>query len=641
MNEGTKTGIFWVAAAAMAAIATLVAWPRGNDDPTGSLIGTALLEKFTDPLVATSLKIVTFDESLGELESFEVAKDRKSGVWTIPSRQGYPADASNQMQAAGTALLDLKILDVKTDKPEEHSDYGVVQPDIEKLRVGDTGVGRLVSIRNEAGDLLVSLIIGNIVKDFPTHRYVRVPNQDPVYEVELDDAPLTTEFRQWIEEDLLQLSGFDIAATKIRNYSVSVGMTADRNLAVDPKRKYDANLSLNESNQWQLDNLFVYDEASVGQVRALAADETLNTVKLNKMKSALDDLKIVDVLRKPEGMSADLKADNELVGNKESFNSLIQHGFYAALNEANEREVLSANGETIVDLKDGVQYVLRFGTIAGIENEDQPAEPDANPEAAEDVGGANRYLLVTARVNEAMIPPPAVMVVPQTYEELEAMLNPPVEEPIVPGDIQENPLALPESGDIPTVEPTLEPTVEPKSEAPAEPAEPAAETPAAETPATTEEPASDAVSEGSGETEAKGKEEGSGAGQDADEPVADVSDLGAPDNAPATEEPPVELTVEEKQERLEAEQEKLIKENQRLRDAWKEKVDAANARVRELNSRFADWYYIVPNSTYKDLQFGIEELIAKQADTSGALPGGVNPADGPAFPQFNFGNPGQ
>ena len=40
----------------------------------------------------------------------------------------------------------------------------------------------------------------------------------------------------------------------------------------------------------------------------MAADEELNTAKLDELKTALDDLKIVDVSRKPAGLSADLKA---------------------------------------------------------------------------------------------------------------------------------------------------------------------------------------------------------------------------------------------------------------------------------------------------------------------------------------------
>ena len=88
------------------------------------------------------------------------------------------------------------------------------------------------------------------------------------------------------------------------------------------------------------------------------------------------------------------------------------------------------------------------------------------------------------------------------------------------------------------------------------------------------------------------------------------------------------MTEEEKQELLQAEQEKLIKENQRLRDEWREKVDAAKQRVRELNARFADWYYIIPESTYRDLQIKLDTLIQKESAAS-------QPAT-PAMPQFQL-----
>ncbi len=41
---------------------------------------------FTDPLSASSLRIVTFDDAQGEVSRFEVAKDVATGVWSLPSR---------------------------------------------------------------------------------------------------------------------------------------------------------------------------------------------------------------------------------------------------------------------------------------------------------------------------------------------------------------------------------------------------------------------------------------------------------------------------------------------------------------------------------------------------------------------------
>lgn len=685
MNEGTKTGIFWAVAVVMAGFATFVAWPTQTDDPVGVRIGKPLFEEFQDPLAAANLKIVTFDETLGQLESFEVAKDRQTGVWSIPSRQGYPADATEQMQQAATALLGLKILDVKTDKAEEHNEYGVLEPDVDKLRVGDEGVGRLVSIKDDQGTTLAALIVGDKVKGMESHRYVRIPNQDPVYEVELDDAPLTTEFRQWIEDDLLKLSSFDVTGAKIRNYTVAVGGSAGGGLAVNQKRRYDANLVVDDSNEWKLENLVVFDAQNAGKVESLEAGESLNTEKLNSFKNALDDLKIVDVVRKPEGMSADLKAEKSLVENEESLRSLASRGFYPVQGSSEGGvDILAANGELVVELKDGIEYVLRFGGISGIEDSEADASEDeeATDEPAD--GGANRYLLVTTRVNQSKIPAPELKVVPETLEDLEAMLNPPPEEKAeqAPADSDsadsqskpEKPAEEPASEEPATEEPASE---EPATEEPAteEPASegPVTEEPASEEPATEESDASEAGEDAASlnnrgaetlvslrqdeeETagdEAESSEEAEPATEEpaaekpaseepasdepaTEEPAAEEPGIEAPANAPAAK-AETELTEEEKQERLEAEQEKIRKENQRLVDAWKEKLKQSNSRVRELNSRFADWYYIIPESTYSDLQIQLDELITKEGEAAAPASPGADPAAGPNFPAINFG----
>jgi hypothetical protein len=737
MNEGTKTGLFWVVAAVLVAIATLVAWPRGGEQTQiASMVGRELFEDFDDPLAAASMKIVTFDAGLGELRAFEVAKDRDTGVWSIPSRQGYPADGSEQMRQAATALLGLKILDVKSELPEDHEDFGVVEPDVEKLEVGDDGVGRLVTIRDEERETLVSLVIGDEVKDNPEHHYVRVPSQDLVYEVELDDSPLTTSFNAWIEDDLLQLSSLDIAGTEIRKYSVAAQLTLDGRIGVDQQRAYDADLSIDDTNQWSLERLIVYDETNTGSTRSLGDEETLNTTTLNQLKNALDDLKIVDVKRKPEGMSADLKADKSLMDNEQSLRSLVTQGFYPTSGRDNELEILATNGEVTVDLRDGVQYLLRFGGVAGIATGDEPEEEGQESEPEE--SGAERYLLVTARVNESMIPRPAVQPVPQSLEEL-AALRAPAEPSPKPGPVQPNPLAAPEntpatSGDDgqadanpPAGNSASEAdgtaTDESKadaagSETPASPAgdsPPAGSDPApAEADAPTEQAEADedtgtppgedtsadtpaSETSGEGTTTAAGQGGGSGAGQPpAEEPPAEQPPAGEPpaeqppegeapaprgtedqppaeatedsavveeqattgDDPPAEEtttpdsasetsadtpaepgpdssEPPQpanpwdDMTEEEQQEYLEAEQEKVKEENQRLLDEWNEQVDTARRRVRELNARFADWYYIVPESTYADLQFPLSELI-QQAGEETAAP------QNPGTPQFNL-----
>ncbi|MEM0925201.1 MAG: DUF4340 domain-containing protein, partial [Planctomycetota bacterium] len=195
MNETKKTGVFWGVAAVVTLLSIVIVWPSSSLDDETSLddfVGLPLFGEFKDPLSAASLKIVTYDEELGEAKTFEVRKNSESGIWTIPSKSGYPADAVEQMQAAANALVDLNVLDIPTENAEDHSGMGVVEPKLEELSVGDVGVGRLVTFKDSEQKVLASVIVGGEVKDQPGQVYVRKPGQDPVYVVSLDDSPLTT-----------------------------------------------------------------------------------------------------------------------------------------------------------------------------------------------------------------------------------------------------------------------------------------------------------------------------------------------------------------------------------------------------------------------------------------------------------------
>ena len=107
MKEGQKTAAF----VAVAAIVGLAAWltsPRSGTEISGdidSLVGTNLFTEFDDPAQAANLRLVTFDENLARLSDFELARDRQSGLWTIPSRDNYPADAAQQVSMSANSLI--------------------------------------------------------------------------------------------------------------------------------------------------------------------------------------------------------------------------------------------------------------------------------------------------------------------------------------------------------------------------------------------------------------------------------------------------------------------------------------------------------------------------------------------------------
>ena len=585
MTESSKTGIM----AAIAAVSMFLAWSTTTRNySTGISTAAAriklpLFEKFADPLTAASLKIMKYDSDAEQYEEFEVAKDR-NGVWTIPSHENYPADANKQMSEAANLFVGLKALNIASEKREEHKMFGVLEPDKKKEAEGGDGVGELVQFRDDKGDILADLIIGKVDATDTKKRFVRIPAEDVIYVVELNTNPLSTDFKQWIESDLLKLSSNDIEGIGIRNYSLV--KTGQGTLGLS--QNYDADLSFNvRDGKWQPTNLVVYD-GRVAKPREIEPTEEVNATKLNDMKGALDNLRIVNVAKKPAGVAADLRGEKL---QESTLQALQRRGFFASQTSGTDSyELYAMNGDLQVTLKDGVQYLLRFGNGAGASFEPVETEETKEGEAPKEVS-INRFLLVTTRLDESKFPPPDLERVPETVEELKAMeaakkaaLQPAV--PVEP---------------MPTEPPAAEPAAtEPAN---ADPAKPAGDTPAEEKPAE-DEPTKDPVARSQ---DAKGSAR-----------LVSFQD-------PA---PPAELSDEEWKERLEAERERITKENQRKIDQRNDRMAVGKKRVAELNARFADWYYIVSDSEFKRLKIELADLITKKgvglpAPPSSGLPGSL------------------
>lgn len=645
MKEPQKTGIF-AAIALVALVAALLSQPqRSTVDTSGAkaMVGKELFPEFTDPLAASSLSLVKFDEGLGTLAEFEVRKDTQSGLWTIPSHAGYPADATTQMRDAATLFVGMKVLGLASESREDHVLYGVVEPDVNRLKVGDQGVGMLVRIKDSKDKDLASLVVGKEIANQPGRRFVRVPSQDATFDVQINTTPLTTEFGKWIEKDLLNLSSFDIAELGIRDYSIV--KTEDRGLL---QKLYDADLAFDSNtSKWNVKSWVAYQgrEASPQQI---PPGQVLNDSRLNDVKNALDQLEIVDVDRKPVGLSADLKADKDILSEKNAdLLSLNERGFYPIEVPGTGTEILSTSGELLVTLNDGVQYVLRFGNLIG----DQTGAGGS---------GLNRRLMLTAKLDEARFPPPELQPLPETIEDLKK-LEQAAQPPAFSG---ENPLApeaaapaTPAEG-TPVPEPPAPETPaadKPAGDAPAAEA-PAADKPAAETPAS-EAPAGDAPTGGEAKPEGDGSGNAAAANSGnnvklvafqppAEQPPAEQPPAEQPPAAeapaaaaPAAEQPPAaappaadapaapaQETEEELKERLELMREEITKANQRKIDERNDRLEKAQKRVKELNARFADWYYVISEDVYKKLRVTQAELVTKpqaEGGQPGGLPGGL------------------
>jgi hypothetical protein len=238
----------------------------------------------------------------------------------------------------------------------------------------------------------------------------------------------------------------------------------------------------------------------------LTDKEELAASKLNELRTALGDLKIIDVVRKPSGLSADLKAAEQFTKDSEAVASMQERGFLPL----KTGDILSTDGETIVGMKDGVEYVLRFGAPTSVM---EGAKSAAGGAGEGETSG--RYLLVMARFNEGMLEKPQLEPVPDAPE--------------------------------------------PKPEA------------------------KEAAPQADGE-----KKDGAAALAKADE-----------------EEAKAQAAVEERR--------RVERENRRKQEEYDGQVKAGQKRVRELNNRFADWYYVVSDKEYAKIHLDRAALVQVKA----------------------------
>jgi hypothetical protein len=421
MKESTQTLLFILAAVASVLAAS---WSRPTDVTyrVDDLIGKPLFAPF-EPEEATSMRIVRFDEDTATLREFEVAEEK--GVWSIPSKGGYPADAERQMAEASTGVVGLDILSIASQDASDHAEYGVVEPS-PSLEVGQTGVGTRVTLESTGGEKLVDLVIGKAVKGADAQRYVRKPSQDVVYTAAVDPSKFSTKFEDWIEDDLLKINTWDIARVDIKDYTAELVMQGMRPaLALDPRAELTVDYN-DADSKWTPRDLKEYDrDAEAYKSFELGDNEELNEATLTDLKNAVGELKIVDVERKPTGLSGDLKAGEDLFNDKNSIQSLMQRGFAPVGSASGGTEVMSSEGEVILTQKDGVEYVLRFGKLQLADDEgdaETAEEGDAEGEEADakKATGVNRYLFVMARYNDSMIPAPELEEVPAEEEADEA-----------------------------------------------------------------------------------------------------------------------------------------------------------------------------------------------------------------------------
>ncbi len=561
MNENSKTILFIAAAVACVALAFYTAPDARDPSAKGSKMGQALFESF-DPRSATGIEIVEIDEDDLVSKSIEVSQTEKGWLIKRPGKVDYPANADNQVKNVSSLLFDLRIIDQAAEGAGEHANFGVLDPS--KANPSDAGIGKMIALKNNTGANLAQLIIGNEVEGLSNTRFVRKPEENAVYRVELQNVNnVTTKFVDWVEKDFLDIDKWNIKQVTFDNYEIK-----DGKIAPSAKQVLDY-----DNSEWKL----------VGS--NISEDEELDKEKLDDMKDAFDDLEIIDVERKPEILISSLRKGSEFVDAnniqelQSSANSLIQKGF-RPVNELDKDgkplsypngkpklKVVSQKGEVLVGMKDGVEYVLRFG------------ETYRGPEDDENSTGDSRYIYAYARVNENLLEQPVLEPVPAPLVQPKADGN----ASITPPATEDSNGSKGDTGDKGEEGKPSIPSITP-------PGPPPSFTPPAPPPNLTPPPL----------------------------PTPEAVNL-VESNATITEEKGDDSFAKKKADR-DAEIARIKASNAQKQMEYQGKVTKAQARVNELNQNLAGWYYVISNEVYEKIRLDRTDFVKAKEKEEGDTP---------------------
>lgn len=427
MTELNKTLCFAAIAGVLLVVAVFTRPSPPGVDPDEE-INQPLFKDLKDPLSITSLEILKPNEEIGKLSGFKVS--RIGSEWLITTQENYPANAKAKLREITLAVMGLKILGVVTDNTSEHKTYGVLEPDPKKESVLP-GAGTLVILGNQNGEEQARLIVGK--KAGENQYYVRRSKESRVYTVAVEGDKLSTKFSDWIEADLLELNPYDV-----RELVLTDSVVLKRKEKIKPRRggiaipldaltkelptgelfalsrlaerdKSVLTFTL-EGGKWKLTEMLLGNDKKPG---SLTADEEPNQKALDDLKQALDNLEVVGVRRKPEGLDLDRSTGQLFVENvsraryRDIRTSLAFLGYWLPRNPevsfwtgtAPVLDIAPDSGKLAVRQSTGVEYRLLFGDVAEDQDVSKATEINKDKKTAGE-GALDHYVMISVHFNE-------------------------------------------------------------------------------------------------------------------------------------------------------------------------------------------------------------------------------------------------
>lgn len=363
MNELQKTMIFGGVALGLALLAFISA--PGHVTPEAySDTGELFFPDFTDPNKATTLEVIEWDKETGSAVPFKVTF--KNGLWTIPSHHDYPADGKDRLAKTAAGVIGIKKDEFRSDNPVDFESLGVVDP-LDETATSLEGRGTRITLKGANDQVLADFIVSEEVEGKEKFRFVRTPGGKRVYASRMN-LDLSTKFEDWIEADLLKVTKDEIKNVTIRDYSIneSTGSLHDR----------DTILLTKDGENWKANKM--------------SSKEEINKTKINEFLRTLDELEIVGVRPKPEGLTQSLTKSSEGMSiTQEAAISLQSKGYYFTRNG----QLVSNEGEIQASTIDGVNYTLRFGEV--VYGSGLAVTAGTEKDTTGSATGENRYLFIT------------------------------------------------------------------------------------------------------------------------------------------------------------------------------------------------------------------------------------------------------
>jgi len=361
-------------------------WPERVVE--SEMVGKPLFESY-DISSVFKIRILKFDRDKGVLDQFSL--ERNGEKWTIPANGKFVANNATQIAVVAKSLNELTVLSEEASDSQAFLDTGVVDPSKYESTTDRSALGTKLILEDHKGRRIASLIVGSSLNDEGAgvkNHFVRVPGQPTVYQVAFNRPSLTTNFTDWVNQDLFGFSqrapAYGPGVIGIDDYRIAPdALTND----AKPVRNYLAEFEFAQSGMRMVS--FSKEEAG-GDLKKYELNEKMAS-GFGKMGAQIVRLRFHDVKKKSSKLAKAMREPRQSTEGS-VFAPLKEIGIVKKGFQNNSYDFDAVGGEVYVRHTDGVKVVLHIGDVA--------------KGAISDNLRVSLYVMITAGVDESIFTMP-------------------------------------------------------------------------------------------------------------------------------------------------------------------------------------------------------------------------------------------